>query len=204
VFVPAVNQLAFQYQTSGPAPASQAVTISMNIGANTVFYPTVVTADGGSWLKVLPDVAATPGDLTATVDPTGLAAGLYYGLIGITDPAADSPTALIPVTLQVNVGPVLTVSGQALRFDASTGGTAEMSQQIAVRNPVQPTSFQAIAYGGDWLRVSPANGVTDGAVTVTVNPEGKPAGTYLGCVTVSIPGVKSSEQTTPVVLVVGP
>ena len=55
---------------------------------------------GGSWLSVSPSGGTTPGRLTVTVFPTGLAKGTYTGHVKLSAPGANSIT--VPVTLTVS------------------------------------------------------------------------------------------------------
>jgi hypothetical protein len=100
VFLLAANQVAFRYQTNGPMLPSQKVTINATGNSPLVYYPTTLTADGGSWLSAAPDIGVTPPDLTVSVNPSGLTPGLYYGPITIIDPAGETPTSFVPVALQ--------------------------------------------------------------------------------------------------------
>ena len=55
---------------------------------------------GGSWLSVSPSAGTTPGRLTVTVSPTGLARGTYTGHIKLSASGVNSLT--VPVTLTVS------------------------------------------------------------------------------------------------------
>ncbi len=94
VFLPAANQVSFQAVTNGAAPATQTVVINTNGTDSYVFYPTVITADGGPWLTATPSVGVTSSPMTIAVNPAGMTAGLYYGLISINDPAGYYPDIL--------------------------------------------------------------------------------------------------------------
>jgi hypothetical protein len=176
----------------------------MNAGDRAVFHPTAITGDGGTWLSVTPDIATTPTSLTVSVDPTGLKAGTYYGLIGIVDPAGDIPTSFVPVSLQISDGAILGVPSQQLVFNTQTGVGAIQSQQIVVNAVGSSSSFHATTYGGSWLTVDPADGVASGVINVTPKVDGLAPGYYLGGVWISIPNVVNSQQFVPVVLVISP
>jgi hypothetical protein len=202
VFVPSVNQISFRYQRDGSLPRSQKVAINTSSAGPTVFYPTIQTSDNGQWLKVTPDSATSPADLTVSVDPQGLAPGLYSAVIGVNAAAGDTPMSSVPVSLQVSDTPLLVAASQTITFNAKTGGSAATAQTITVHGTGSKSVFQATTSGGTWLQVSPTNGRTDANLNVTAAPDGLGTGYYLGVVSLEIPGVAGSEQFVPVVLVV--
>ena len=118
----APGQLTFVAGTSGNAPASQTLTVS-STGA-----PLNFTAAAGSiWLSVTPTSATTPAVLTVSVNPTGLATGVYNGTINITQAGSAVPQ-LILVTLQVgNVTP--TITGV---INAASGATGSVAPGMAI------------------------------------------------------------------------
>ncbi|SPE23910.1 hypothetical protein SBA3_1040030 [Candidatus Sulfopaludibacter sp. SbA3] len=204
VFQPAANLVAFQYQTGGATPASQKVHIGASGGAAVVYYPTILTADGSSWLSATPDVTATPSDLTVSINPKGLTAGLYYGLIGVNDPAGNTPTSFVPVSLQVSNVQILTVASQVLMFNTQTGTGGLAPQQFLVSGTGQTSPFHVTTYGGSWLLATPTDGFTNSTISVSAAPDKLGAGYYLGLVAVEIPGVANSQQFVPVVMVIAP
>lgn len=171
--------LAFVYQIGGPSPA-------------------LMTADGGSWLSVAPDITVTPGTLTVSVNPNGMKPGLYYGLIALNDPAGDIPITFVPVSLQVSEGPILSIPYQSLVFNTQTGLGMIQPQAVTVNSAGPPAQFHVTTYGGNWLSASPVDGITSATVNVSVNASGMPAGYYLGGLSISINGVPNSQQLVPV------
>jgi len=204
VYLPGQTLAAFQYQVNGPTPPAQKIMINANTSDQLVYYPKVVTADGGAWLSVTPDVGVTASEVTISVKPAGMAPGLYYGLVAISDPAADSPTSFVPVTLQISNNPLLSVPSVSLVFKAAAGAAGTSSQSLPLKAAGQPTPYHASTSGGDWLRVNPADGYTDALLSVTTTADTLAVGYYLGLVTVEIPGSPNSQQYVPVVLVVSP
>jgi hypothetical protein len=202
VFWPSTNQLSFQYQLNAAAPAPQKITIADSGGAAIVYYPTVKTGDGGTWLQASPSAAVSPSDVSVTVNPAGLSAGTYFGAVMLNDAAGVAPAAYVPVWLQVSSGPILTVAGQALTFTAKAGGTPPPVQQVAVGGGGNALSYHVDTSGGSWLQVTPTDGSTDAVLGVLASPAGMSAGYYLGVITISIPGVAGSEQHVPAVFIV--
>lgn len=202
VYQPSANQLTFQYEVGMPTPAAQEVTINAT-GTGAVFYPTVATADGGTWLSVPTSVTGTPSTLMVSVNPAGLTAGTYYGIIGLNSPAGDIPISFVPVTLQVAAGPILTVPTQPLTFN-SIAGVGSLSSQLLDISAPTPTTFHVTTTGGGWLTVGPTDGMTNAQVSVSANPNGMSPGYYLGLLSISIPGIATGQQYVPVVLVITP
>jgi hypothetical protein len=201
VFMTSANQLSFQYQLNAAAPQTQTVNVTASGGAVIVYYPAAKTADGGTWLQVSPSAGATPSAVTVTINPTGLAAGWYYGAVILNDAAGIAPVAYVPVTLQVSSGPILTVAQQPLTFTAKAGGTPPPVQQITVGGGGNTLPYHVDTSGGSWLQVTPTDGSTDAVLSVVANPAGINPGYYVGVITISIPGVAGSQQYVPVAFV---
>ena len=205
VFLPAMNEVSFQYRTGGFVPEPQQVTIATSGTDAYVFYPTWVTADGGSWLSVTPNVGTTPSAITIAVNPAGLKAGMYYAIVGINDPTGDIPISYVPVTLEVADGSILGVATQALIFNTQTGIGTPAQQMIPVKSTSGgATFFHVTTYGGNWLQATPVDGFTDAQIGVTAVADGLAPGYYLGVVGLEVPGVANSQQYVAVVLVVSP
>jgi adhesin/invasin len=134
---------------------------------------------------VLPASGTTPGQITVTVNPAGLAVGTYTGSIRIT--AADGSEVLVLVTYTITGKPAFVVTPHTLVFTTSSSTVTPNAQSLSMTS-----TSRAIAYnvstqvssptGGTWLQVSPAQGQTAGTVTVSVNPAGLSQGVYDGTV----------------------
>jgi hypothetical protein len=201
VFLPSAGEVSFQYETTGAAPAPQTVTINSSSTDATVFFPSWVTADGGTWLTVSPAVAATPAAMTISINPAGLAPGWYYALISVNDPAGNTPLSFVPVTLQVSNGPLLSVATQTLFLSALTGGNA--SQTISVGSSGPPAQYSVTTSGGAWLSATPTQAFTGTNINVVASAANLAPGFYLGVVTVQLPGVPGTQQSVPVIFTVG-
>jgi uncharacterized protein (TIGR03437 family) len=83
----------------------------------------------------------------------------------------------------------------SLSFSSVTGGAAPAGQTISVTSSGAALTFTtsvSTTSGGNWLSVSPASGATPATLTVTANPAGLGAGTYLGTVTLMPAGSGNS------------
>jgi uncharacterized protein (TIGR03437 family) len=80
--------LFFTTTTGGAAPASQQVQVNASSSAPLTFNAAVTTADNGSWLSVTPASGnasgQTAGSIAISVDPTGLATGVYTGDVSVS------------------------------------------------------------------------------------------------------------------------
>ncbi len=191
------HMVAFQYQTGGPAPATQTLAVGTTTG-NMGVQPSVRTADGSGWLKVTPDFVSAPGNLTIAADPSGLPPGYYLGLIALYGVSQEDLIYYVPVTLQVSDGPILTVPSQYLIFRSDMGGPMTPAQMVTVRSTGAPANIQATPSSAGWMRLNPATAVGGVDLAVQATPEGMGAGYYMGVVVIEIPGVPNSQQYVPV------
>ncbi|HWE49742.1 MAG TPA: hypothetical protein VG273_08140 [Bryobacteraceae bacterium] len=149
-----MNQMKFAFSPGGAA--SSQVSSILSLGGPG--YPFTVSSSV-PWATVSPSSGVAPMPITVKVDPAGLAAGTYNGIVTIT---AEGTTELIAVTATVSAAPVITAI-------VNTGSGAPSTT---------PNSFLTI-YG---------NGFTPSAVTwdpvttlpttlggVSVQVNGKPA-----------------------------
>lgn len=80
--------LYFTAVAGGAAPASQQVQVNTSSASALIFDAAVTTADGSSWLSATPPSGnasgQTAGSITVSVDPTGLAPGIYSGYVNVS------------------------------------------------------------------------------------------------------------------------
>jgi uncharacterized protein (TIGR03437 family) len=197
------NSLGFTYIPGSSNPVAQTVQVAGS-GSTLSFTAAATTVSGGSWLSVTPTSGNTPGVLSVSVNPSGLAAGTYGGSVIVTAPNASGSPQTIQVTLAVNAGTVTAspAPSAGLTFTQAAGGISP-AQTITVSSTPVSVSFTATATtvsGGTWLVVSPGSGTTTGAVQVSVNATSLTLGTYTGAVTITAPGASGSPITYAVTL----
>jgi hypothetical protein len=184
----------------GTVPAGQSINVT---GSSAMGY---TATSSGSWLSVTPASGNTPGSLTASVNPSGLAAGTYNGTVTVTAEGASNSPQKVIVTLTVTAAPsgnpALNISPGTVSFSYPAGSTASGTQTITVASSGSALNITAAASGGGWLTVSPASGSTPSMLTVKANTSGLAAGTYNGTVTITSSGASNSPQTIPVKLVI--
>jgi hypothetical protein len=89
--------LAFSYRIGGSTPASKTVGITSASG------PTPYSAtETDPWLSIAPVSGSTPGNLRASINPAGMAAGTYGAQINIS--TSNGKTTTVPVSLTITSG----------------------------------------------------------------------------------------------------
>jgi uncharacterized protein (TIGR03437 family) len=168
--------LIFTYTVAGTMPAAQALQLSSTVPTDTYVAQTNST---GNWLLV--NGATTnisgplPATLNVTVNPTALAVGTYQGTITAID--AENGAQTVAVTLVISA--VSTVANPtALVFVAQVGGAAPAAQVVAIGGFGSDTYTTKVT--GAWISLSATSGSAPTQITVSANPVGLTAGTYLG------------------------
>jgi Viral BACON domain len=192
--------LSFTFQAGGTTPAAQTVNVT---GSSALSY-TAATSAG--WLSVTPASGNTPGNLSISVNPAGLAAGTYSGAVAITAAGASNSPQKVAVTLAVTgtppANPSLNITPGNLTFTYASGTSTSGTQSLSVASNGTALNITAAASGGAWLTVTPTAGPTPATIKVSANATGLAAGTYNGTVTITSDGAANSPQTVPVKLVV--
>jgi uncharacterized protein (TIGR03437 family) len=180
--------LTFTAVAGAAAPPSKPLSVS-TIGAALSF----TAATNAAWLSALPASGTTPATVTVSVNPAGLAAGVYSGQINLTAPGASPQT--VAVTFTVTAAPLLTLSPASLTFTAA--GTQSVS--IGSTGTALPYTTSSNAA---WLTALPAAGTTPGTLSISVNPTALAPGGYTGLVTVTPTG--AAAQSVSVTLTLAP
>ena len=201
------GSLAFGFQIGGSVPAIQNVSIA-STGVPLGFSVTTATDAGGNWLAATPAAGATPGTLAVSVNPAGLAAGVYRGTVSISSGGPFGGPQTLRVTLTVSDTALMVSSPSALTFTSPGGGGSPSIQTVSLTSTdITSLSFSVsttTGSGGNWLLVGPLSGSTPANLNVTVNPAGLSPGTYTGSVVIASPPAPNSPQTTPVTLRITP
>ena len=180
--------LYFTVQAGGVPPPAKLAFVSNYRGTQSQF---AVVTSGEGWLRASPNSAFTPGTLEVFVNQLGLAAGTYNGVINIFELDGDLAQT-IHVTLVVTGGYPVTATPDSLSFNARSGVDAPQSRNLVVTSvsgqPMNFTTSASTLSGGDWLSVTPASGVANSIVAVTVNAAGLEVGTYAGSVAIAAQG----------------
>ncbi len=183
--------LAFAFTPGGPVPPLQ--TFSPRTLGDTIPYAAVTTAD---WLDVSPefgDVGPTLGDLSVSVDPTGLVPGTYTGTVLVTSAGTDGPfaTALVTLTVVDTSAPgVMGVFPGTLNFIYNVNdGILPPAQSILVMSGGEALDYTVSTGEAKWLSAAPAGGTAPAVFSVSVDPR-VGAGMHIANLTIA-----SGEQT---------
>lgn len=190
--------LTFQAVNGGPSPAPQSFQVLASGTGTLQFQVATSTTSGGQWLSVTPNAgnAASTGTnatVQVNVNPAGLVAGAYYGLVQVASAGVSSQY----LTIVLNVAAAGThvpasVEPTGLAFSTVAGAANPPPQTIAISNPNNTAvSFvSADFYDGGivWFGSNPAAGQIAGGQTqlITVQPtpstftQSLPAGVYTG------------------------
>jgi hypothetical protein len=198
--------MTFTAQAGGTAPGQNLALTSSGAALSYTVSSSVTTPSGGSWLQVATQTGTTNGTVTVNVNTTGLAVGTYTGVINVSAPSAGNTTLAVPVTLNINAGPVLQFSVPSLSFAYQVGQAQPQSQTVVIGSASGTVGFAVTtqtANMGSWLTVSPTNGSAPGNLVVSVNTAGLAVGTYTGTISITPSGgATNTPQTIPVTLVV--
>jgi uncharacterized protein (TIGR03437 family) len=173
-----------------------------------------VAVAGGFWLSALGSTnQTTSANITIQVDASALSPGIYTGIVTFIPAgqfiAAVNPAVSIPIKVTVAAGSLMS-DKSGLSFIQVAGGSIPAPQAINVSNPAGAAlNFSASVQmdtGGNWLSVTPLNGATPQALTVSIaNTAGLLAGTtYTGAVVLQAPGASNSPQVIRVTFTVVP
>ncbi len=196
--------LSFTQAAGGAPPAAQNISVT-GTGATLNFTAVAAVPGGQNWLTVAPGSGATPGTVAVTVNGASLSPGNYQGTVTISSPGAAGSPVAIPVALTVTSAQTITVAPASLSFSYQSGGPAPAAQNLQITTAGSPLPFAASAAtvsGGNWLKLTPANGNTPGTVAVSVDPTGLAPGNYTGTVSIAAQGASNSPQTVSVALAV--
>jgi uncharacterized protein (TIGR03437 family) len=188
------TSLMFRAVEGGGVDPPQAFGV-LNIGAGAMDWSAQATE---TWLRISPasgrsDAGSTQiPEVTVSVDPTGLKAGFYVGLIRATAGGANNSPQMVRVEMQVL--PAGTKLGASVRptgliFVAAAGGAAPAAQEVAIATPeTSPIQFVSQPIGGTWVTRFPDSGNASrdnpGRILVQANVSGSAAGVYRAGLTV--------------------
>ncbi len=189
----ALSQTALRFQAAfgGGVPSSQTITV-LNQGTGPLNWSATASTLVGSWLSVTPASGAAGDSATVSVNPAGLAAGDYYGLVQFTAAgAANSPqTAVVVLNVLAATSSVPVVEPAGLIFRGTQGGSNPADQTVTVSNPSnQPVMVtpSVPAQQGGLFSVTPSSSATIASAqstefTISANLAGLMAGVYTGMV----------------------
>lgn len=192
---PSPASLAFS-TLPGVTPASKTVNISAG-GAATTWAVT----SNAAWLNATVSSTLTPGVITVSANPAGLAQGAYSGSLSVFVPGATNSPVTIPVTLAVKTA-IMSVTPSSLTYFGAIGLNPK-PQNIQVTNTGSGTLTWTARATSQWLSLSGTSGSAPSTISVTPNTNGLATGSYTDTITVSSPDVTNSPATVGVSMQVG-
>jgi len=138
-FALSTTQLQFSYTIGGQQPTSQSIGVS-NSGSGTLTWNSTANT---SWIAL----ASAPNSLSVSVNPAGLAAGTYLGVISFSAPGAVSQTVTVTLTVGSPALPsiVVTLSSLFLPLFFLLAGHAT-GQSTCLNFPAGLIPISSIAY----------------------------------------------------------
>ena len=159
--------------SSGSTPPAQVDQVFVSSAAPVPYQASASTTSGGSWLSVSPATgttsASSPAQTSVSVNPAGLASGVYRGSVSYSLAAAAVPAVNVTLVVKAGASPSLRTgqSGPGLDPHATTCTPTQIipTQTLLVNNFAQSTSWPTpleIQLSNDC-----GNAVTNGQVVAT-------------------------------------
>lgn len=167
----------FFHQSGTTPPANQTVTVSVGTGT---LGALTVTPSGGSWLSA----TASGNTVTASVNTTGMASGLYNGSLSIT--AAGFTSASVKVFLAI-LGSNVVAYPETIHLHTVVGGEPNATpREVAVFTRDGSSFNWTAASDQSWLLITPTSGTGKSTIQVSADPSKiTAAGTLTGHITVT-------------------
>ncbi len=190
--------LQFSYQLGAAAlPAAQTLQVQTT-PAGTNFTAAVSGAPfNAAWLLVSANAGVSPASLKVQVNPTGLPAGSYAGVITLSATIGGSPvTQNVAVVLAVSTAaPTIVATPSMLNFVYITGSpvpSPSLTSAFVLSSSGGALPATLSITGAPWLSVSPTGNVSLigllNTISVTANPMGLVPKTYTGSIVIAAPG----------------
>jgi uncharacterized protein (TIGR03437 family) len=185
VLVSSPGAFVVSYVSGNPAPAIQYLSVNVS---NLPQQEFTISATQPSWLQITDTSVSltTPVNVSLTLNPVSLPAGIYLTDIFLTPVGAGAVPVTVPVVLDVTGGTAIVANPTSLTLSAAAGGSAvSQSLQLTANGSTSFTASATTVTGGTWLTVSPASGSANyiaTPLTVTANPASLASGTYQGTV----------------------
>jgi uncharacterized protein (TIGR03437 family) len=197
-----LSQTGITFYTVAGSTGSQSRSFGvLNSGQGSMNWTaTSSTLSGGSsWLSATPssgvsDAVTQATSLDARVDPTGLAAGEYYGQIAVAAPSAGNSPRLVSIVLNVlpaDKSPGAQVYPSGLLFTGVAHGANPDARTVTLTNVAATaaayTSANLTDDGANWITLTPASGFVPGSTSsnlaVQPNIAGLGPGVWQGFIT---------------------
>ncbi len=158
------SQFFFNAIAGGSNPADKILTIK-NTGGQTLNW---TVSNSETWLSLSPGAGVDSGDVTVSVDITGLAFGDYHDTIVVSDPNATNDPVKVPVMLTVASDlPVIAVDSTFNYVVVPTGVSSIPPETLLVKNDGAGTmNFTLQESSSRILTLTPSSGTAPQEVEV--------------------------------------
>ena len=202
--------LTFQTPQGGSAPPPQSFALLNNTQVGLTFTTSISTTSGGSWLTVSGGSGSVgAGQLGApimvSVNPSGLGASAYYGLIEIDAAGVSNTPQFVVVVLNIlssTANPGAPVTPTGMIFAAVVNGANPAAQSVAIGDVLSRTTTFTVSgtatTSPSWFTVTPAEGAVQPGQTLNIqvqaNVANLAAGVYTGTMTLQFPEDNVTRQ----------
>ncbi len=185
----------FNAIASGSNPADKILTIK-NIGQSTLNWS---VSNSQSWLSLSPTSGTDSGDVTLSVDITGLGFGDYYDTIVVSDPNATNSPKRVPVSLSVASDlPIIAVDSSFNYIIVPGGASTIPPRNIHIYNSGAGSfNFTLSEHSPRILSLTPNAGTAPGDVSVGFKISSGGVGDYFD--TVFVTSAEATNSPYPVV-----
>jgi large repetitive protein len=154
------TSISLTYSMGNPAPAP----ISVSVGTTATAFPYTVSTTGGAWLSASPTAGTASGSFNLTLNPAGLAAGVYNGSASVSSTQAANSPLTIPVTFTVSAPAPCSYS-----LSANSASLLASSSSASFTINTTPTCNWTATSSAPWLSVnSPGSGTGTGSIGFSV------------------------------------
>lgn len=130
-------------------------------------------------------VSGHPSKVTLTLDASGLSAGVHEATVTVNAQGADNTPQTMTLKWTLEAGPAISVTPDALEFQAQENGSNPPAQTLQIANSGQGSLNYTLDCQPQWVNCSSTSGSAPGSTSVSVNASGLAAGMHTGTVTVS-------------------
>jgi hypothetical protein len=196
-------QLSFSCLQGNTPPANQTFTVTSTGDVNSDFQ-NFTLVESSPWIIKSPSSGTTPKTITVSINPTGLAPGVYVDSIQVNSPTVGNSPQWEKITLTVIApAPTISLNKSSMTFVGVTGGSNPPSQSFIVKNTGGGVLHWSASSPASWISLVPGTGVDSGQVTVNIDITGLSAGPHSDVITVSDAAATNSPQTIAVNLTLG-
>jgi hypothetical protein len=179
-------------------PAPQ--TLNVTAGSAATAWAASVSS-GAPWLTISASTIITPGVLTVSANPAGLAEGTYNATITLSAPGATNSPISIPVILAVKTA-VLSVAPTNLSFFVASNLNAT-PQTLQISNLGTGVLGWSASATSNWLGLSSTTGTAPSTVTISPNTSTLANNSYSDTITIATADAANSPATISVSTLVG-